>query len=204
MNLNTKQRLHSMAGYTLDQTILIVAVIAILVTIIIGSLGWELLGRAGGTKLASHLRQIEAANGEFYAKYSMWPIDAALSGKGMLVLAGDNEALDEAKLELADGETLKNYLPTYEKDGEDVKSPFGRGGTITMSNGDYEGQTYVVVTFTNVPMSEAENADEAIDGKSTTSRDSTGRVHFGSGSSSGQDNTSTSTTTLEFYANVIN
>ena len=202
MNINTKQRLHSMAGYTLDQTILIVAVIAILVTIIIGSLGWELLGRAGGTKLASHLRQIEAANGEFYSKYSMWPIDAAVSGKGMLVLAGDDGALDEDKLTLASGETLKNYLPTYEKDADDVKSPFGRGGTITMSTGTYEGQDYIIVTFTNVPMSEAENADEAIDGKGATDRKTTGRVHYGDNGSKPVG--SSSSTTLEFYANVIN
>ena len=60
------------AGYTLDQTILIVAIIAILITLIVATIGWALLNRAGGTKLAAQLKQIEDANGLFFSSYNQW------------------------------------------------------------------------------------------------------------------------------------
>ena len=47
-----------LAGFTLDQTILVVAVIAILATIIISSVAWNVLNRANATRLTAHLTQI--------------------------------------------------------------------------------------------------------------------------------------------------
>jgi hypothetical protein len=199
MYLTTPQRKHSMAGYTLDQTILIVAVIAILVTIIVGSMGWELLSRAGGTKMASHLRQIETANGQFYAEYDMWPHEATNNSSpasNMLVLLGDGDSATELNL---NGETLKNYLPSYETDGSTVSHPFGSGGEITQEVEPITGgtQNYLTLTLVGVPRAEAMEADESIDGKSATPF-AQGRVQVPN------DDGASSTVTLKYFANVVN
>lgn len=212
MYLNTTQRKHSMAGYTLDQTILIVAVIAILVTIIVGSMGWELLGRAGGTKLASHLRQIETANGQFYSEHAMWPQDATGSDgeegspdNNMLVLLGDTGSLGSDGTDLE----LKNYIPSYEIDSGTVRHPFGNGGTVTQALGTLPAsgtvepgtpadgdQSYLVIQYSNVPIAEATDADKSIDGKAAGDDFATsGRVRFDASGSS---------TTVYYYANVVN
>jgi len=198
MYLTAKQRKHSMAGYTLDQTILIVAVIAILVTIIVGSMGWELLSRAGGTKMASHLRQIETANGQFYAEYDMWPYEATNNSSpadNMLVLLGDTTKATELTLDA--GEELKNYLPSYETDGSTVTHPFGSGGEITQEVELNGTQNYLTLTLVSVPRAEAMEADESIDGKSTTPF-AQGRVQVPN------DDGTSSTVTLKYYANVVN
>jgi Tfp pilus assembly protein PilE len=70
---NLSQRLRRADGYTIDQTILIVAIIAILVTIIILTVGWNIINKASGTKLAAQFKQIEDANGQFYAQHRTWP-----------------------------------------------------------------------------------------------------------------------------------
>jgi hypothetical protein len=200
MQLNTQQRYRTMAGYTLDQTILIVAVIAILVTIIVGSMGWELLSRAGGTKLASHLRQIETANGQFYAEYDMWPHEATNNSSGadnMIVLLGDTAKATELNLDA--GEELKNYLPSYETDGSTVTHPFGSGGEITQEVETITGgtQSYLTLTLQSVPRAEAMEADESIDGKNPTPF-AQGRVQVPT------DDGTSSTVTLKYYANVVN
>lgn len=211
MYLNSTQRKHSMAGYTLDQTILIVAVIAILVTIIVGSMGWELLGRAGGTKLASHLRQVETANGQFYSEHAMWPQDMT-DGSGaanMLVLVADKNALTGDGVD-PDTITLKNYLPSYEVEDSGVRHPFGNGGDVTQIVGTMPAagtvepgttpqpgdQTYLVIEYTNVPIAEATDADKSIDGKASGEDFATsGRIRF---------DKSTSSTTVYYYGNVVN
>lgn len=200
MYLNAKQRNHRMAGYTLDQTILIVAVIAILVTIIIATMGWQLLARAGGTKLASHLRQIETANGQFYADHAVWPYEATDGSPTatMRLMLGDELALaPNSGLAAAD---LKNYLPSYENDGTNVKHPFGSGGNVgeAVEEMPDTNQNYLTITFDEVPSTEAMEADESIDGKNATDGATKGRVQYAAGAKGA------SKVTLKYYANVVN
>lgn len=203
MNTRTHMTKNSMAGYTLDQTILIVAVIAILVTIIVGSMGWQLLSRAGGTKLASHLRQIETANGQFYSEHNLWPFEAA-QGAGsdgnnnVLTLVALEAAFDSAALDPATANP-QNYLPSYEVQGATLRHPFGNGGVITQEVESMPGSTqnYLTITMQNVPRAEALEADESIDSKSPTPF-AQGRVQV-----LGDDGAS-STVELKYYANVVN
>ena len=195
------------AGYTLDQTILIVAVIAILVTIIIASMGWELLSRAGGTKLASHLRQVETANGQFYAQHNLWPHQVATGGgstaaANMGVLLADAASFDTNVVDPADANNpAVNFLPAYSMDGGVVKHSFGSGGDITQEQANFGGQNYLTVTYTNVPLTEAIEANESIDGETAAEKDATTR--WTSGRIQGL-NVTGSTVDLVYYANVIN
>ena len=71
-----------------------------MITLIIASVGWDLLSRAGGTKLASYMRQIEDANGQFYAKMGVWAHNAtsqagianADDAEGNIVVLKDRDA----------------------------------------------------------------------------------------------------------------
>lgn len=199
-----KAGLKRMAGYTLDQTILIVAIIAILITLIVASVGWDLLSRAGGTKLASYLKQIENANGLFFSTHGMWP-DDALATTGATGFTAGNEVTAEAQMQVlaavlatdavygtntdANSTRLKNnhsnLLSGIEIGGGNVlQHPFGGGGDImqalvdtgSTALGDVNNGFYYVVQFNDVPIAEAEEADESIDG--TLGADD-GRVRYG-------------------------
>ncbi|MCA6254336.1 MAG: hypothetical protein IM662_14295 [Phenylobacterium sp.] len=187
-------KLKSQLGYTIDQTILIVAVIAILVTMIIGSVGWDLLSRAGGTKLSSHLRQFETANGQFYAKHSLWPHQCAAGPDSFGALIS-KDALDVSLMPGFDPDTdFENLLPSYEfpAGGGTVQHNFGSGGDITMDVQRFSEQDYLVIRMTSIPKAEFEEADEGIDGALNASE---GRLQ-------GTDNGSTYD--LVYYANVVN
>ena len=163
-------------GYTIDQTILIVAVIAILVTLIIGSVAWDLLGRAGGTKLASHLRQFETANGQFYAKYAVWPHQAAnVSNPAQIFKTLMDESYLSANFrESNGGPNFENYIPSYTDPGgaNPVGHSFGGGGDVTMDLSTAFGvtcgsgsQTFLTVSMTNIPSQEFMETDESLDGQ---------------------------------------
>lgn len=163
----------STAGYTIDQTILIVAIIAILVTIIIISVGWALLSKAGGSKLASQLRQIEDANGQFYADQHLWVYQAITTPSAvnnMLALTGTPTAAWQSAVNTNE---IKNLVPGFRVAGTAVNHSFGAGGAITLQYGTPNAtqntsvpsaNTYLVVQFASVPVAEADRADQAIDG----------------------------------------
>jgi Tfp pilus assembly protein PilE len=84
---NIRQLWTARRGYTIDQTILIVAIIAILITLVIVTIGWTLLGRAGGNKVGSQLTQIQPAVAQFYNINRTYPSTmASLSTAGLLNL----------------------------------------------------------------------------------------------------------------------
>lgn len=175
---NLKKMARSTAGYTIDQTILIVAVIAILITLVIASVGWDLLNRTGGTKLASHMRQLEDSNGTFYARMRQWPDDAlaanasAINNVAILSTTNNGAALVPA------GGTIdnkhNNLIPGFERDGTTMQHGFGAGGdilqqrvnlgAIALSTSFTKG-SYMIIEFDDVPVSEAQEADEAVDGE---------------------------------------
>tara|TARA_R110000868_G_scaffold218576_1_gene469016 strand:+ start:160696 stop:161322 length:627 start_codon:yes stop_codon:yes gene_type:complete len=205
--MNIKQMMRKSAGYTIDQTILIVAVIAILITLIIASVGWDLLNRTSGTKVASYLKQIEEANGSFYARQGVWPkfaVDNSGTGAastaenyiGVLALRASLGAAGTS--EFAD--RWKSYL-----DGVDatatganvqVLHEFGAGGIISQDvgvcTGTTDGQQHYIITMAGMPLSESQSADEAIDGEID---EAAGRVTY--------DDQTTSTQTLVYCANLI-
>lgn len=178
------QRGRSTAGYTIDQTILIVAIIAILVTLIIITVGWNLINKASGTKLASQLRQIEDATGQFYAAYRIWPHQAGAAGATLSAtntpraLAGDaTVAVNTIVTSSPSGR--RNYIPGFRNAGATgLQHNFGTGGAIlmnTLATPFGNPGTYLVVQFTNVPFSEVQQAEWAIDGEANQNY-ATGRV----------------------------
>ena len=197
MNTTTMtQTLRRQAGYTIDQTILIVAVIAILVTMIVGSVGWDLLTRAGSTKLQSHLVQFENAAGSFFSQYNMWPQQASSTPADTTV--NFRTLIDETALQPAmqGAGNFRNYLPAYTVDGGVVNHPFGSGnGVVGLTTAVDGGQTYIVFEMTLVPSEEFNRADEGIDGKQDWQA---GRLRASVDPSTAQ------TVTLRYFANVIN
>ena len=151
----TKQPvLKRLAGYTLDQTILIVAVIAILVTIIVGSVGWEVLNRASSAKIAAHLKQIETAVGVYYKENNnTWPTSASV---------------------------LEEFLPGYRASGSNLRTTLSSGSSdAVMSLTTASG--YIQVAITNIAAQEAEEADKTVDDSDGRTA---GRLTWGSGSGS--------------------
>ncbi|MDD9912134.1 MAG: hypothetical protein OXR68_07045 [Alphaproteobacteria bacterium] len=181
--LNTKQR-H--AGYTIDQTILIVAIIAILITIIIATVGWDLISRTGGAKLAAQFRQIEDANGQFFAEHMRWPHQARGANDAGAVslqnLTAHAAALADAGFQnticggaCAVGD-VKNFLPGLRWNGAVAEHSFGSGSAadvITMAAAAppaataLGGNTYLLVAMFSVSRAEALEADEKIDGNTS-------------------------------------
>jgi type II secretory pathway pseudopilin PulG len=140
-------------GYTIDQTILIVAIIAILITLVIVTLGWTLLSRTSGSKLGSFTDQLTQAINVYYGSHGQLP--AALSD-----LNTDN-------------------LIKFRNDGTTFYHDIG-GATGTVALGTQTGinettfkigtatsASYLVVTFTDVPVSEANEALKSVNGDVT-------------------------------------
>lgn len=195
------------AGYTLDQTILIVAIIAILITLIVATIGWELLNRAGGTKLAAQFKQIEDSNGLFFANHGVWPHAA------FAIIDGDDPAADPQTADedeamrllymlepiatstagggcpaagTATGDLCRriaeshaNLIPGFDYDdtSEQIEHGFGGGGiisqaeysldSVTIGDGDISSGQYLVVRMESLPMDEAQEADQSIDGRTS-------------------------------------
>lgn len=166
-------------GYTIDQTILIVAVIAVLITLIIASVGWDLLSRAGGTKLASYFRQIEDANGQFYAKMGVWPHDAMnqagaaarRNATGYVLALKDRDAtFANAGQGVRFFQRFQDYLPGFSVNNAanptQVEHTFGNGGVISQDENVANcpgASEFLRVTMTAVPEQEILEADDNID-----------------------------------------
>lgn len=168
------------AGYTIDQTILIVAVIAVLITLIIASVGWDLLNRTSGTKLASYLKQIEESNGGFYARQGVWPhvavddVNTATPELNIAVLAAPDAVTGTNQY----AERWKPLLSGFDVNaaGTEVSHQFGSGGLITQTTGICDdSKTHLIITMEDVPLTEITNADETIDGEID---ESAGRIQY--------------------------
>jgi hypothetical protein len=218
------------AGYTIDQTILIIAIIAILITIVIATVGWDLINRAGGAKLAAQFRQVEDAVGQFFATHSMWPhqaingvtvpIDATEAGQVMYALTGDPginwvSSIDTTKLRNhVTGFAVSN--PTAGVTARLLDHDFGGNAdsTIRMFMGapaastGLSGNSYLIVQFNNVPAPETLEADEAIDGSLESQ---IGRVFYRedgtncatAGGQAGAHNTQAEKDTVCYAANLV-
>ncbi|MFT7432793.1 MAG: hypothetical protein ACI9TY_000414 [Alphaproteobacteria bacterium] len=211
--MNFKQMMRKSAGYTIDQTILIVAVIAILITLIIASVGWDLLNRTSGTKFASYLKQIEESNGAFYARQGVWP-HIAVNGVGVTPVAQlpDNYISVLATADSLGGlgaandyaERWKPYLTGFDvvvnaaNSDATVSHEFGAGGIISQSvdvGGIIceDGSNHLLIRMDDVPLTEVVNADEAIDGEIDFAA---GRVKY--------DNATNDTQDVTYCANLLN
>ncbi|HAG52616.1 MAG TPA: hypothetical protein DCL21_02400 [Alphaproteobacteria bacterium] len=167
-----KIRSNKLAGFTLDQTILVVAVIAVLATIIISSVAWNVLSKANATKINAHLQQYTDAIGTFYQE-----------GDGINLNIWPEKAQD-----------ISRYLAGYTKSGTDhLTTPFGTtstpsvlelhggvdgsgndlpgfklstdGGAATACAGS-ELDCYITVTISNMQAQEVIQANDSIDGPS--------------------------------------
>ncbi|HEX2859144.1 MAG TPA: hypothetical protein VHP58_02985 [Alphaproteobacteria bacterium] len=160
--------LRSSKGYTLDQTILIIAIIAILVTLIILTVGWNLINKASGTRLASQLGNVEDAMGNFYGDLKQWPVATTSNPV--------NDAVTLAGLNASSSGNTKNYIAGLATTATGVTHNLN---TSTAANrrvtiGQVTGGTnswvsasssniYEVVTFQSVYGSDFLEADRAID-----------------------------------------
>jgi type II secretory pathway pseudopilin PulG len=143
--MNIKKLWASRQGYTIDQTILIVAIIAILITLVIVTIGWTLLNRTGGTKLASQLGQIDDAVAQFYDTNRAFPTDlAGLQNAGLTTFRVNGSA----------------YLNDF---GGDVQIRQIATGTAQPA-GLTASTNYLWVQQQSIPLAEARRADESIDG----------------------------------------
>mgnify|MGYP006434462603 CR=1 FL=1 len=195
---NMSHVLKRQLGYTIDQTILIVAVIAILVTMIIGSVGWDLLSRAGGTKLQSHLVQMENSAGSFFAQYGLWPTDVTDDGQNAMLALIRPDTTWTSGFSPKPGQ-FRTYLPAYDPGGPTaVEHSFGAGGEATIETEVQNGQTFLVYTLTNVPSQEYLTAEEGIDGDTEGNYFNDGRLQASSNPES-SDNV-----TLQYFGNVTN
>lgn len=183
-------RMSSNKGYTIDQTILIVAIIAILITLVIITVGWQLINRSSGTKAGAQLKQVEDANGQFYSAQHVWP-NVALSatgtpGSNMAVLV--NNSIPAASwASNIDQTDLRNILPGFRVTGTGtaavVYHGFGSGssttGIITQQVNTMSTvgtDKYMVVQFADIPLAEAKEADKSVDGAVDATK---GRVVYG-------------------------
>ncbi|TGP14622.1 hypothetical protein EN828_27980 [Mesorhizobium sp. M2D.F.Ca.ET.185.01.1.1] len=183
-------RLTSNKGYTIDQTILIVAIIAILITLVIITVGWQLLNRSSGTKAGAQLKQVEDANGQFYSGQRLWPQNA-LSSAGtpttnMAVLV--NQTIPAASwASTIDQSNLRNILPGFRTSGTGTSAVvyhnFGSGSSTTSTITQQVNtmatagpDQRLVVQFADMPLADAKEADKAIDGSVDATK---GRVIYG-------------------------
>ncbi len=172
------QRLRALRkGYTIDQTILIVAIIAILITLVIITVGWQLITRTSGTKLGSQLNQVEDAAGLFFSSQRVWPHQAFTTAT-----PGADQAMGALSGVLPSGLTwaaaintneLRNYIPGFQVSGTAITGGYG---AITLSNHTRStantaigNSQYLVVQVANVPFAEAREADVSIDGNNNQS-----------------------------------
>jgi type II secretory pathway pseudopilin PulG len=151
--MNLKRLWASRQGYTIDQTILIVAIIAILITLVIITIGWTLLTRTTGNKLASYMTQMDTAINSFYNDNRRFP--ATGDGIAAFQTAG---------------------LSKFRQDGTSFRHEIGGpDGTVRLINpaaslaavpggGVATGQPHIVIEFTEVPLAEANQADISMDG----------------------------------------
>lgn len=183
-----KTNTRRIAGFTLDQTILVVAVIAILATIIISSVAWNVLNRANATRLNAHLTQITNEIGTFYQDNDfVWPDhaeDLAPYLAGYNISTGNKLTTPFGTKSAASELTVKN--------GNTSGTLLSTGGSCTKSSGAPD--CYITLTISNVQVQELEKANEAIDGPNEGTQNRTkGRLRWGTGGSSDR-------VTLTYYA----
>lgn len=178
-------RMLSNKGYTIDQTILIVAIIAILITLVIVTVGWQLINRAGGTRAGAQIKQVEDANGQFFSDQRVWPtqaLTANTSVSAMAVIA--NAAIPTASwLPNIDQARLHNLVPGFTITGAGVTAvvnhSMGAGGQVKQQQNIMavvSADPRIVVQFAAVPLADAQEADRAIDGVAGFN---TGRLVYG-------------------------
>ncbi|KAA3448607.1 hypothetical protein C7I87_20860 [Mesorhizobium sp. SARCC-RB16n] len=183
-------RMSSNKGYTIDQTILIVAIIAILITLVIITVGWQLINRSSGTKAGAQFKQVEDANGQFYSGQHMWP-SVALTTAGtptsnMAVLVA-NSIPAASWASNVDKTDLRNILPGFRTSGTGtatvVYHGFGGGSSTTgviteqvNTMATVGADQRMVVQFVDVPLSDAKEADKALDGAIDATK---GRIVYG-------------------------
>lgn len=214
-------RLLSHKGYTIDQTILIVAIIAILITLVIITVGWTLINRTSGTKAAAQLKQVEDANASFYSSVKMWPHTGlgastnATPSNNMLAITNWSAVSGTLGTNGVDTSQIRNQLPGYKVTGSNVYHGLGNGlGIVTQQGIKVGSDNYMVVMLTQVPVADANEADKAIDGSIDNT---TGRVQYSNSTAcfgtGGYSSTATytppsaaittSTVTLCYLANTI-
>lgn len=162
-------------GYTIDQTILIVVIIAILITLVIVTIGWQLINRTSGTKTASQMNQIEQAIGQYYGATRMWPHNSfsvlpdALAPTGFaLILAGVTPSGGTLSPNIPTG-SLTNYVAGLTINGT-TSLRNSHGGDIRMVNATVANWTgasatsqFYVIEFASLPIADARETDRAID-----------------------------------------
>lgn len=185
-------------GYTIDQTILIVAIIAILITLVIITLGWTLLSRTSGSKLGAFTEQITQAVTTYYSNQHTFPATLSdLDGEGLIKFRKAGNAFYHDIGGSAGTMTLRQ-----------VALSVANTNSSTLNLGGGAG-TYLVTEFTQVPAAEANEADKGIDGSVGAGghfivQDGTTDCTSGANVAAGAKKTATKTTTICFIGDKVN
>ena len=160
--MNLKRLWASRQGYTIDQTILIVAIIAILITLVIITIGWTLLTRTTGNKLASYMTQMDTAINSFYNDNRRFPTTA--DG----ILAFQTAGLTKFRQDTTFRHEIGGPIGTVRLINPATSTAAIPGGSVGA------GQPHIVIEFTGVPLAEANQADISMDG---IANNASGRVY---------------------------
>jgi type II secretory pathway pseudopilin PulG len=154
-------------GYTIDQTILIVAIIAILITLIITTIGWTLLTRTTGNKLASYMTQMDTAINSFYNDNRRFP--TTTDGIAAFQTAG------LTKFRQVVTGTVTSFRHEIGGPNGTVRLINPATSTAAIPGGGVAtDQPHIVIEFTGIPLAEANQADMSMDGVASNSA---GRVY---------------------------
>jgi len=163
------RKLLTRRGYTIDQTILIVAIIAILITLIIVTIGWTLLSRTSGSKMGSFTTQLDSAVNTYYGKNHVFP--SALSDLNNDGLIGFRNS----------GGTFYHDIGGSTGVVSMGQVAFTAAQAQALGVGGGAAGTFLVTTFTAVPSAEAQEANKSVDNDDASASGTgwkTGHIYF--------------------------
>ena len=150
-------------GLGVDEAILSIAMVTSLGAFVAINVPWGNFFSAS-SQMQGELQQIETANREFYSRHQIWPhqttngdwkrnVSALVSTRAM-------------RYPYNTMTSFKNLLPDFKTDAKmaEVRHAFGKGGAIMQRPVSFQGKEYIEIILENVPISDARDLDEKIDG----------------------------------------
>jgi hypothetical protein len=129
---------------------MIVAIIAILVTLVIVTLGWTMVSRASGNRLASAADQLDSASMAFYADKRAFPTSL-------------DELYDRGFVKFTNAIQAGKRLFYYNKDNEVILKQVSLSPALQVAVGGGVPSQALVYMFQNVPSDQANEFDDTVD-----------------------------------------
>jgi len=142
-------------------TVGVMLVMAALVLLILYSLGWQFIITTDGAKMLAYMKQIETANMEFRTKVGAWPNAAVVDQNpvdNILALIDPNVLTEKLR------KKSENLMAEAEIVDGVLRHPFGTGGTVMQTVVKDQGNDYLLIVMTDIPVNTFEDADRREDG----------------------------------------